>query len=150
MRTKGVYNKNIIGYLAVDSTGFDNPRLHACLTRAAKYNGNGFFIREGNFLEKLPLFAASRYTDHINDWTIMPMVMKSGDKKKEFEKDVAEGKLNDFLCKCLIWTHFTHYGHMRSMNGSDGKLYLNKLCFDGDILAAKKLQEFKDAGYVLM
>lgn len=68
----------------------------------------------------------------------MPMVMKSGDKKKEFEKDVAEGKLNDFLCKCLIWTHFTHYGHMRSLNSSDGRLYLNKLCFDGDILAAKK------------
>ena len=149
VRAKGVYNKNIVGYLAVDSAGFDNPRLHACLTQAAKYNGNGFFIRKDNFLEKLPLFAASRYTDHVNDWTIMSMVMKSGDKKKEFEKDVAEGKLNDFLCKCLIWTCFTHYGHMRSLNGSDGRLYLNELCFDGDTLAARKLQEFKDAGYVL-
>ena len=79
----------------------------------------------------------------------MSMVMKSGDKEKEFKKDVADGKLDAFLCKCLIWTCFTHYAHMRSLNGSDGRLYLNELCFDGDTLAAKKLQEFKDAGYTL-
>lgn len=75
--------------------------------------------------------------------------MKSGDKEKEFKKDVADGKLDAFLCKCLIWTCFTHYAHMRSLNGSDGRLYLNELCFDSDTLAAKKLQEFKDAGYTL-
>ena len=79
----------------------------------------------------------------------MSMVMKSGDKEKEFKKDVADGKLDAFLCKCLIWTCFTHYAHMRSLNGSDGRLYLNELCFDSDTLAAKKLQEFKDAGYTL-
>lgn len=144
-----VYNKNIVGYLAADSAGFDNPRLHACLTRASKFNGHGFFLREDHFVEKLPVFAASRYTDYVNDWTVMSMVMKSGDKEKEFKKDVADGKLDAFLCKCLIWTCFTHYAHMRSLNGSDGRLYLNELCFDGDTLAAKKLQEFKDAGYTL-
>lgn len=149
MRAMAVYNKNAIGYIVAKSSGFDNPRLSSCLLRAAKYDANGFILREDNFLEKLPLFAASRYTDHVNDWTIMSMIMKSGDKKKEFKKDVAEGKLNDFLCKCLIWTCFTHYGHMRSLNGSDGRLYLNELCFDGDTLAARTLQEFKDAGYVL-
>ena len=147
VRAKGIYNRNMIGYLAVDSAGFDNPRLHACLTRTAKFNGNGFFVRKDNFLEKLPLFAASRYTDHVSDWTVMSMVLKSGDKKKEFERDAAAGKLDDFLCKCLIWTCFTHYSHMRSLNGSDGRLYMNELCFDGDTLAARKLQAFKDAGY---
>ena len=44
---------------------------------------------------------------------------------------------------------YTYYAHMRSINGSDGRLYLNELCFDGNTLAAKKLQEFKDAGYTL-
>lgn len=146
-RAMAIYNKNAIGYIVAKSSGFDNPRLSSCLLIAPKYDANGFVLREDNFVEKLPLFAASRYTDHVNDWTVMSMVMKSGDKKKEFEKDVAAGKLNDFLCKCLIWTCFTHYSHMRSLNGSDGRLYLNELCFDGDTLATRKLQAFKNAGY---
>ena len=146
-RAMAIYNKNAIGYVVAKSSGFDNPRLSSCLLIAPKYDANGFILREDNFLEKLPLFAASRYTDYVNDWTIMSMVMKSGDKKEEFKKAVADGKLDAFLCKCLIWTCFTHYAHMRSLNGSDGRLHLNELCFDGDTLAAKKLQEFKDAGY---
>lgn len=53
-------NDGIIGYLSVDSFGLDNPRLHSCFTIGAKFNGNGFYVRRNNFLEKLPIFAASR------------------------------------------------------------------------------------------
>ena len=31
------------------------------LFRTAIYNGNGFYLRSDNFLEKLPLFAAGKY-----------------------------------------------------------------------------------------
>lgn len=144
------YNKNIVGYMNAKSSGFDNPRLSSNLLVAGKYDGHGFYLREDNFLEKLPIFAASRYTDHVNDWKIMSMTMKSGDGKETYEKDVAEGKLNDFLCKCLIWTGLTHYAHMRSLNGSDGRLYLNQLCFDGkDTLASRTLKQMIADGYKL-
>lgn len=136
--------------MIANASGFDMPRLTAVLTRNGHYRANGFFLRSDNFLEKLPLFAASRYTDHINDWKIMSMVMKSGDGKDNFSRDVTNGTLNDFLCKCLIWTSLTHYSHIRSINGTDGRRYINELCLDGsDTLASKTLKHFIENGYIL-
>ena len=54
MRIKPLFNNNIMGYLVVDGPGFDNPDLHAVLIRAGIYNGNGFFLRKDNYLEKTP------------------------------------------------------------------------------------------------
>lgn len=54
-------NDNIIGYMVADSSGFDNPDTHSSLLVAGRYNGNGFFLRKDNYLEKLPMFCASRY-----------------------------------------------------------------------------------------
>ena len=149
VRIQKIYNTNILGYLAVDASGFDSPRLHSCLTIGAKFNGNGFFLRSDNFLEKLPLFAASRYTDNCNDWKIMSMVMKSGDRAEQYEADVRDHKLDAFLCKCLIWTSLTHYAHMRSLYGSDGRFYRNELCLDEGTLASRTLDEFITSGYRL-
>lgn len=143
------YNDNILGYMATYMTGFDNNRLHSNLLIAGRYDGHGFFLRNDSFIEKLPMFAASRYPDHCNDWKIMSMTMKSGDKAAQFEADVKSGKLNVFLFKCLFWTCMSHYPHMRSLHGSDGRLYLNQLCFDGDTLARKKFDEFIAMGYKL-
>jgi len=143
------YNENILGYMVTDSAGFDNPRLHCNLLIAGKYNGNGFYLRKDNFLEKLPLFAASRYTDHVNDWKIMSMLMRSGDKAEEYKHDIQTGKLNNFLCKILIWTCLTHYSHMRSLLGTDGRLYINQLCFDGDTFGKLTLDKFIKDGYRL-
>lgn len=143
------FNKNLIGYMVTDSAGFDNPRLHCNLLVAGKYNGNGFYLRDDNFLEKLPLFAASRYTDHINDWKIMSMLMRSGDKADEYHAAIKSGELNDFFCKTLIWTCFTHYSHIRSLHGSDGRFYRNELCFDGDTLGRQALDKFIENGYKL-
>lgn len=149
VRVPKTYNSNIVGYMAIDSAGMDNPRLHACLTIGGKYNGNGFYVRKDNFVEKLPMFAASRYTDNCNDWKIMSLIMKTGDKAEQFYADVAAHKLDIFLCKCLIWSCMTHYAHMRSMVGSDGRLYRNELCFDGDTTATQALNEFIARGYAL-
>lgn len=149
IRVKKTFNKNIVGYLAVDAPGFDSPRLHACLTRNEKYNGNGFNLRADTFVNKLPLFVASRYTDNCNNWKIMSLVMKSADGSDRWFKDLKQGKLDNYLCKCLIWTCLSHYPHLRSLKGSDGRTYLNELCFDGSTLASKELKKFIKNGYVL-
>lgn len=144
------YNKNIIGYLVAKTSGFDNPRLSSNFLISGKYDGHGFYVRNDNFISKLPLFVASRYADHLNDWKVMSMVMKSGDGVIRFEKDYNANILDSFMCKCLIWTGLTHYAHMRSLYGTDNRLYINQLCFDGfDTIASKKLQEFIKKGYKL-
>ena len=139
----------IIGYLAVDSFGLDNPRLHSCFTIGAKFNGNGFYVRRDNFLEKLPIFATSKYPDHCNEWRVMSFIMKSADKADEYLKDIEQGKLDKFLFKTMFWTCLSHYPHLRSLYGSDGRLYINELCFDGDTLAMQTMQNFIKKGYKL-
>ena len=148
-----ILNDNIIGYMLVSGNGFDNPRLSAVLTSIGIYKGHGFYVRKDSFVDKLPMFVASRYTDNYNNWKIMSMVMKSGDKAEQYYADVAAHKLDKFLCQCLIWTCMTHYSHMRSLHGSDGRFYRNELCFDNldgkTTLARKKLEEFIANGYEL-
>lgn len=152
-RVVPVYNPNIVCYCSCHAAGFDNPRLTAQISIASRFNGNGFYVRNDNFVEKLPLLAAARYTDNYNDWKIMSMVMKSGDKAEQYHADVASGQLDKFLCQTLIWTGLTHYAHMRSLNGSDGRFYRNELCFDNldgkTTLASEKLNEFIANGYEL-
>ncbi len=139
--------------MVANQSGFDNARLNAIFTVSGAYGGNGFYLRSDNFLEKLPMFAASRYTDNDNDWKIMSMVMKSGDKAEQYHADVASGRLDAFLCKTLIWTGLTHYAHMRSLNGSDGRFYRNELCYDNldgkTTIARQKLNAFIASGYAL-
>ncbi|WP_279144569.1 hypothetical protein [Helicobacter pullorum] len=153
IRVSPSYNNDkkdgIIGYLAVDSFGLDNPRLHSCLTIGAKFNGNGFYIRNDNFLEKLPIFAASRYPDHCNDWKVMSFIMKSADKAEQYLADINSGILDKFLFRTMFWTCLSHYPHLRSLKGSDGRLYLNELCFDGNTLAAQTMLDFINKGYKL-
>ena len=147
------WNENVIGYMAAYMAGFDNNRLHSNLLVGGRYDAHGFYLRSDNFVEKLPMFTASRYPDYNNNWKVMSMVMKTGDKAEQYHADVASGKLDKFLCQCLIWTGLTHYAHMRSLNGSDGRFYRNELCFDnlGDktTLARQKLEEFISNGYQL-
>lgn len=150
---KNIYNNNIVGYLTAETSGFDLPRRTSKLVRCGNYCAHGFYLRKDNFLEKLPLLATGKYTDHNNNWKIMSMVMKSGDKAEQYHADVASGQLDKFLCQTLIWTGLTHYAHMRSLNGSDGRFYRNELCFDNldgkTTLASEKLNEFIANGYEL-
>jgi hypothetical protein len=139
------WNDNILGYLVADSVGFDNPDAKSSLVVAGRYNGNGFFLRKDNFLEKLPMFASSRYINYNRDWTERGRVMKSADGSKRFIKDVKNGKLEQFLLKCLLFTVLEMQNHMRTFIGSDGRFYRNELCLDttnGFTIASTYLSEY--------
>lgn len=128
---KPKYNDNIIGYLAPKGNGFDKPDLNCTLTRTAFYNAHGFYLRADNYLEKLPMFCASRYITYNRAWTERARIMKSADGAEKFDEDVANGKLQQFLLKCLLFTCLEMQNHMRTFTGSDGRFYRNELCLDG-------------------
>lgn len=133
IRVKPIVNDNIIGYMAVYSSGFDNPDNMATLIRAARYDGNGFYLRKDNYLEKLPMFAASRYVTYNRLWTERGRIMKSADGAEAFSRDVKNGRLKQFLLKCLLFTVLEPQNHMLSFKGSDGRDYVNELTFDTSI-----------------
>lgn len=130
-RNKPATSFDILGYMVAHSSGFDNPDLDSSLLVAARYDGNGFFLRRDNYLEKLPMFAASRYITYNSAWTERARIMKSADGAERFFADVASGKLNQFLLKCLLFTCVEMQNHMRTFKGSDGRFYRNELCLDG-------------------
>ena len=126
-----VYNKNIVCYLAPKGNGFDKPDLNCTLTTCAFYNAHGFYVRIDNYIEKLPMFCASRYITYNKAWTERARIMKSADGADRYYADVANGKLAQFLLKCLLFTCLEMQNHMRTFAGSDGRFYRNELCFDG-------------------
>lgn len=137
-----IFNNNIIGYMAVYSSGFDNPDLHATLIRCGRYDGHGFYIRSDNYLTKLPMFCASRYITYNREWTERARIMKSADGADRFNTDVASGKLDQWLRKCLLFTCLEMQNHMRTFTGSDGRFYRNELCLDttnGDTISSKDI-----------
>lgn len=147
-RVPPLFNSNILGYMAVYSSGFDNPDLHSTLIRAGRYDGNGFFLRSDNFLEKLPMFAASRYITYNRHWTQRANVMKSADGAERFKKAISTNKIEQELLKILLFTTLETQNHMRSLYGSDGRFYRNELSLDnsnGDTLATNKLAKLKQS-----
>ncbi len=139
-----VVNKNCVGYMVVYTSGFDNPDLHSYLLVSGKYDGNGFYMRRDNYLEKLPMFCASRYITYNREWTERARIMKSGDGVDRFNADVASGKLDQWLRKCLLFTCVEMQNHMRSFTGSDGRFYRNELCMDttnGETVASEDLKK---------
>lgn len=145
-RIKPLFNKNILGYMAVYSSGFDNPDLHASLLVAGRYDGNGFFLRKDNFMEKLPMFAASRYITYNRKWTERTRIMKSADGSDAYLQAIKNGNVVTMLQKILLFTCLETQNHMRSFTGTDGRFYCNQLCLDcsnGNTLAKENLMAFK-------
>lgn len=130
-RNRPATSPEIMGYMVAHSSGYDNPDLDSSLLVAARYDGNGFFLRKDNYLEKLPMFAASRYITYNRAWTERARIMKSADGADRFARDVAKGTLQQFLLKCLLFTCTEMQNHMRTFIGSDGRFYRNELCLDG-------------------
>lgn len=129
-RIKPIYSDDMLGYLVADSIGFDNPDAKSSLLIAGRYNGNGFYLRKDNYLSKLPMFCASRYITYNSAWTERGRIMKSGDGADRFHADVANGNLNQYLLRCLLFTCMEMQNHMRTFTGSDGRFYRNELCLD--------------------
>ncbi len=143
-RIKPMFSDDMLGYLVADSVGFDNPDAKSSLLVAGRYNGNGCYIKKNNYLEKLPMFCASRYITYNRQWTERARIMKSADGADKFNKDVASGKLDQWLRKCLLFTCIEMQNHMRSFTGSDGRFYRNELCMDttnGSTLASEDLKK---------
>ena len=84
-------NENIIAYMTIDTSGFDNPDIHASLLTTALYNAHGFFLRKDNYFEKLPMFCASRYITYNRAWTERARIMKSADGAEKYYKNIAGG-----------------------------------------------------------
>ncbi|MBC5787088.1 hypothetical protein [Clostridium facile] len=143
-RIKPFYSDEMLGYMVADSVGFDNPDAKSSLLVAGRYNGNGFYVRKDNYLEKLPMFCASRYINYNREWTERARIMKSGDGADRFNADVSSGKLDQWLRKCLLFTCVEMQNHMRTFTGSDGRFYRNELCMDttnGETLASEDLKQ---------
>ncbi len=126
-----LFNENILCYMIAKTSGFDNPDLNSGLLVACRYDAHGFYVRKDNYLEKLPMFAASRYITYNREWTERARIMKSADGSNQYFTDVSNGKLNQFLLKCLLFTCLEMHNHMRTLIGSDGRFYRNELCLDG-------------------
>ncbi len=145
-RIKPLYSQEMLGYLVVDGTSFDNPDTKSSLLVAGRYNGNGFYLKKLNYLQKLPMFCASRYITYNREWTERARIMKSADGATRFQNDVTSGKLDLWLRKCLLFTCLEMQNHMRSFTGSDGRFYRNELCLDitnGATLASKELEKLE-------
>ena len=146
VRQTPYFNENIIGYLAVKGANFDNPDASVHLLRTGEYDGNGFYVRTTNYMQSLPMFAASRYITYNREWTERARIMKSADKSEAFFADAKNGKLNNFFLKCLLFTCIEMQNHCRSFTGSDGRFYRNELCLDttnGETLASKDIKNLK-------
>lgn len=143
-RIKPIYSDEMLGYMVADSVGFDNPDAKSSLLVAGRYNGNGFYLRKDNYLEKLPMFCASRYITYNRKWTERARIMKSADGSEKFFRDVKNHKLDTFLLKCLLFTCLEMQNHMRTFWESDGRFYKNELCLDdtnGATLATEDIKK---------
>ena len=139
-----IANNNMLGYLAVKGNNFDNPDASVHLLRVGEYDGHGFYVRSDSYLEKLPMFCASRYITYNREWTERARIMKSGDGANRFNADVASGKLDQWLRKCLLFTCVEMQNHMRTFTGSDSRFYRNELCMDttnGPTVASEDLKK---------
>ena len=141
---KPLTHPDVIGYMVAHSSGFDNPDLDSSLLVAGRYDGHGFYLFKDNFLEKMPLFAATRFYKYNREWTSRGRIMKSGDGYEKFYHDMRAGKLDKYLLKCLFFVVFEPQNHMREFIGSDGKEYKNQLCLDttnGETLASQAIEK---------
>lgn len=133
-KIKPIFNENILGYMIAQSFSFENPRLMANLTVTGHYNGHGFYLRKDNYLEKLPLFVASKYP--IEDfWYENGILYKCLDGGDNYKKD------KEFLKQCLIFVSLSYYNKCLSFNGSDGRKYRNELCLDSNTTASNELSK---------
>jgi len=133
---KPIFNEEIIGYLVSREFGFDHPRLATTLVRCGLYDGHGFYIHTGNYLEKLPLFAAGKY-DSGSRWWEKGTIFKTSDSGDKYTHDL------EFIKSCFLFSCLSYFNKCRSFDGSDNRFYKNELCFDKGTIARNKVQSYK-------
>lgn len=128
-----LYNKNIIGWLR--AKGYSCDPMNTQLVRQMIYINRGFYLRDYNFIEKSPLFAAKLYPQ--KNWYERDIYFTTADGGDRYLKD------KNFLKSCFIFTCLSQRNHCRSFDGSDGRFYRNELCFDKGTLSSVKLKDYK-------
>lgn len=132
-----IYNKNIVGHIRITSYNLDP--ISMSLTRVITHNGLvktiGFYLREDNYIDKLPLFAAKLYPQ--KNWYERDVYFTTADGGERYLKD------RDFLKTCFIFACLSQRNHCRSFKGSDGRFYKNELCFDEGTKASVRLKSYK-------
>lgn len=126
------YNDDIIAYLTAKASSYETARSMTHLLRNTEYDGHGFHLRRDNYLIKLPMFAAGWWSSYLQEWWEFGVYYRSGDGKKQFEKDVKAGKLDHWLNQVLFYTCLENYNKIRSLEGSDGRWYYNELSLDNN------------------
>lgn len=109
--------------------------MNRYFTRQASYGARGFYVREDNYLTKLPLLVAKNYP--LKNWFDREVLMTSSDGGEKYIKD------KEFLKRCLIYTCLSGGNKCISFDGSDGNYYHNELCLDGDTLANETLKSME-------
>lgn len=137
IRVKSIYNNNIIGYLTAQSNTFELPMLMTQLSRLPAYNGNGFYLRKDNFIEKLPMFAAGMYCP--DNWPLNGTVYRSGDGSVNYFNSLKDEKVQEWLNKVAFFVGLHRWNKSKSFVGSNGKIYKNELCLDNDSFLQKYL-----------
>lgn len=140
------YHKDFIGYLVAQSFGFDNPDAKSSLLISGRYDAHGFYLKRDNFLDKLPMFASSRYIRYNSGWTERARVMKSTDGYSRFVASLKTPKMKNYLLKVLLFSCLEPQNHMRTIIGSDKRKYRNELSLDtthGETCASTALKNLK-------
>jgi hypothetical protein len=131
--TDRVYNKNILAYLYIVGLNFGQAKVDLTIA-TLNLRKNGFYLRNDNYLEKLPLFCAKCFCQE--KWYEKDVFCTTADKEDAYMKD------KDLLQRCFIWACLSQRNHCLSFNGSDGRLYRNELCFDKKTIASKELEKY--------
>lgn len=132
VRVRKIYNDNIVGYMQVCSFNFDG--MSRSILRGGQYNANGFFLRNDNYIEKLPLFVAKLVP--LDNWYQKEIYATTSDGGNAYTRD------QDFLKSCLIYACLSNQNKCLSFTGSDGRYYKNELCFEEGTLARKDLEKY--------
>lgn len=158
LRVTAKYNTDIVGYLTAKSTTFENDSSMTHLLRSTEYDGNGFHLRDSNYLTKLPMFAAGWWKAYQTAWYQIGVYYRSGDGFAKYRRDVKTGKLDRWLNEVLFYTCLENYNKIRSLHGSDNRWYYNELSLDNnkgavndpldksdnETLASRQLKDFLD------
>jgi len=134
---KPLFNKNIVGYMFVKAYPVDPKHygLYRVIELQPLTQSYGFYLRSDNFIDKLPLFAAKLYPQ--KNWYERDVHFTTADGGDRYLKD------KDLLKTCFIFACLIQRNHCRSFDGSDGRFYMNELCFDKGTIASSKLIAYK-------
>jgi hypothetical protein len=112
--------------------GISQPWLNFNLLTCIYEDKHGFYLRDNNWYEKLPILAV-KYGLNSRKWYENDLICCCADLKDNYTNDAT------FLQSCFIFACICDFNKCLSFQATNGTLYLNRLCFDDGTLAMNKL-----------